>query len=148
MESRWNKVGSYPCMSYFNGNGNELKLQFFEHTGEMFIMFSNPSEELAKDCGHYCGKEMAANGRDIKSIYITPNYMTAAPTSIVLRAVLKHYSFDDNTKKEIQDTVNLFHNMKHYLNRYSFFAGRPLSSLKEEEIKAAVLAMPRSRAWV
>ena len=66
MEARWNRVGSYPLFSYFNGKGNELKLHFFEGTGGMLVAFTNPSAELVKICGDYCAKEMAANGRDIK----------------------------------------------------------------------------------
>lgn len=149
MQSQWKKVGSYPYTMYFNGSDNQLTLQFFENTGEMFIMFSKPSEELAKALDRDSCKEMAANGKDIKNICIHPRHMgSAAHTSLFIREILKHYAFDDITKKEIRDTVNLFQNMEHYKNKYSLFAVRPLSSLKEEEIQSAVSAMPRSKAWV
>lgn len=140
MESRWNKLGSFPLVSYINDKGNELKLRFYEGTGKMLVIFSNPSEELVRICNAHCEKEMAPNGKDIAAIYHYDKYdfINDAPeVKFVIDAVLAVYPFDDKTKKEIQDSVNSFFasnsTYQRRNNRIGMFEPIPMS--REEEAK-------------
>lgn len=144
MESRWNRIGNYPLMSYFNGKGNELTLQFFDGVGGMLVAFSNPSDALVNVCGPYCGNEMAANGKDIKRIIVDFQHMySPAHTRYVVDAIFQQYAFDDIAKKEIQDCMNSFYSREHNNRvRYGFglFAPTPKLVLFKE------MAAP-SNAW-
>lgn len=109
MESRWQKIGNYPLVSYTNGNGNVLNTQFFESSGQVFVSFTNPSKELLEMCNLYCEKELDKDSSSVTCMLLKQNNMGDAQyVQFVVDAVLAIHKFDDPTKADIKASINGF----------------------------------------